>query len=181
MRTSDFVVVRTAPPAVGMEKAIRRAIAAIDPNQPVFLSRSMGALVADSFSGRRFILLLLAATALLALAMAAAGVYGVVSYSTSQRTAEIGIRIGGGSDATQHSRDGFPSGLRRGRSGLACGHRYCAGFRACAPRFPYGSGVGTPWQLLGCRRIGGRHRCDCVLDSARRATRTDPATALRQD
>src|SRR6185369_13260101 len=71
----------------------RRTIAAIDPNQPVFLSATMTALIADSVADRRFIMMLLAATAGLALIMSAAGVYGVISYTTSRRTQEIGIRV----------------------------------------------------------------------------------------
>lgn len=69
MRESAFVVVRTERPTGGMEKAIRRAIAALDPNQPVLLSVSMTALIADSVADRRFIMLLLAITACLALMM----------------------------------------------------------------------------------------------------------------
>ena len=76
-----------------MSPAIRRAIAALDPNQPVFLSARMRDFIADSVADRRFIVLLLAITGSLALAMSAAGVYGVISYTTSRRTQEIGIRM----------------------------------------------------------------------------------------
>ena len=61
--------------------------------QPVFLSASMRAFISDSIADRRFIMMLLAATAVLALLMAAAGVYGVVSYIASRRTHEIGVRL----------------------------------------------------------------------------------------
>ncbi len=69
MRTSAFLVVRTERPTGDLERAIRRTIAAIDPNQPVLLSVSMTTLIADSVADRRFIMLLLAVTAGLALAM----------------------------------------------------------------------------------------------------------------
>src|SRR6202030_2547260 len=82
MQKAAFLVVRTERPTGDLEKAIRRAIAAIDPNQPVLLSASMRALLADSVADRRFILTLLAITGCLALLMSAAGVYGVVSYTT---------------------------------------------------------------------------------------------------
>ena len=93
MQKSYFLVVRTERPAGEMGRAIRRAIAAIDPNQPVFLSASMRDLIADSVADRRFIMTLLAIMGCLALAMSAAGVYGVISYTTSRRTQEIGIRM----------------------------------------------------------------------------------------
>src|SRR5262249_20304613 len=93
MAQAAFLVTRTARPTGEMAQAIRRAIAGLDPNQPVFLSASMQELIADSVADRRFIVMLLAATGWLALAMAAAGVYGVMAYTTSRRTAELGIRI----------------------------------------------------------------------------------------
>jgi putative ABC transport system permease protein len=65
----------------------------VDPNQPVFLSATMSRLAADSVADRRFIMTLLAITGCLALLLSAAGVYGVVSYATSRRTQEIGLRM----------------------------------------------------------------------------------------
>ena len=78
---------------MGFDSAIRRAIAAVDQNQPVFITASMRAFISDSIADRRFIMILLAITAILALLMSAAGVYGVVSYATSRRTQEIGLRM----------------------------------------------------------------------------------------
>jgi ABC-type antimicrobial peptide transport system permease subunit len=85
--------VKTERPTSDLEKAIRRTTAAIDPNQPVFISASMRTLVADSVADRRFIMTLLAITGWLALLMSAAGIYGVISYTTGRTTQEIGIRL----------------------------------------------------------------------------------------
>src|SRR5260370_25077644 len=75
-----FLVVRTDRPAGDVEKDIRRAIASVDPNQPVFLSASMRTLLADSLADRRFLMSLLATVWVLALVMSIAGGYCVNSY-----------------------------------------------------------------------------------------------------
>jgi predicted permease len=93
LRKAIFLVVRTDRPVAGFDNAIRHAIAAVDPNQPVFIAASMRAFISNSIADRRFIMILLAITAGLALLMSAAGVYGVVSYATSRRTQEIGLRM----------------------------------------------------------------------------------------
>ncbi len=93
LERSYFLVVRTSRPTRDLEIGIRKAIAAVDPNQPVFLSASMRSLIADSLANQRFIMSLLVITAFLALAMSIAGVYGVTSYTTSRRTQEIGVRM----------------------------------------------------------------------------------------
>ena len=181
MRTSYFVVVRTRQPAEGLEKAIRRTIAAIDPNQPVFLSASMTALIADSVADRRFIMLLLAITAGLALMMSAAGVYGVISYTTSRRTQEIGIRIAIGAIP----RDVLVLVLRQGfltvAIGLAIGlsmafvatdslHSFLPGLESTNPSHL--------WIAAGLVALTAGVACGIP---ARRATRIDPMSALRQE
>ena len=93
LQKAVFLVVSSDRPDIDIQKAVRQIIASIDPNQPIFLSATMQSLIDDSLADRRFIMLLLALTGCLALAMAAAGVYGVATYVTSRRTQEIGIRI----------------------------------------------------------------------------------------
>ena len=87
------VALLTAVEPTSMATAVRNAVAAIDPEQPVFDISTIDERLAASVAPRRFNLLLLTSFALLAMLLAGAGIYGVVSYSVVQRTHEVGIRM----------------------------------------------------------------------------------------
>jgi predicted permease len=181
MQSSAFLVVRTARASGDPEKAIRRTIASIDPNQPVFLSASMTALIADSVADRRFITMLLAATACLALVMSAAGVYGVVSYTSSRRTPEIGIRMAVGATPGDVLALVFRQGFRTVAFGLVTGLAAGLGAMRSLRGFLAGLESADPahiWITAGLVAVTGGLACWLP---ARRATRIDPMSALRQE
>ncbi|MFI5072511.1 MAG: FtsX-like permease family protein, partial [Terriglobales bacterium] len=176
-----FLVVRTNRPAGDMEKAIGRAIASVDPNQPVFLSTSMRTLINDSLADRRFIMISLAITGCLALAMSLAGVYGVTSYIVSRRTQEIGIRMALGA----------PRGkvqvlvLRQGFSAAAVGLLIGTGLTVALTHVLRGLVAG-----LESANLAGALAAFVVISltaaiacwlPARRASRIAPMAALRED
>jgi putative ABC transport system permease protein len=178
---AQFLVVRTNRPVGDMEKSIRRAIAGVDPNQPVFLSTSMRTLVADSLADRRFIMSLLGVTGCLALAMAGAGVYGVTSYVTSRRTQEMGVRMALGATPRHIETLFFRQGFLTASMGLALGlsltlmlmrflRSVVAGFESGSP----GPGLIAVAVVLITTALA------CWLP-ARRASRIDPMAALRKD
>ena len=73
--------------------AVRRTIAQLDPEQPVYMVRTLDTALADSVSRRRISMILLGIFAGVALALASVGVYGIMSYTVAERTHEIGIRM----------------------------------------------------------------------------------------
>lgn len=118
---ADFLVVRAQHPNAELAQAVRRAVAAADPNQPVLLSATMSTLIGDSIADRRFLYLALSVTGLLALLLAAAGVYGVVSHAASRRTREMGIRMAIGARPRHIVALVFGQGMRPVLLGSAAG------------------------------------------------------------
>jgi putative ABC transport system permease protein len=181
LENAAFLVVKSDQPAGEMERAIRGSIAQVDPNQPVFLSASMQTLIADSLADRRFIMGLLAITGCLALAMAAAGVYGVATYVTSRRTQEIGLRMALGGTRSEVEALIFGQGFRSAAMGLGIGllstlilMRVAGGL---LPGLKFGNfgNVGIEAGLVSLTVAVA-----CWLP-ARRASKIDPMFALRQE
>jgi putative ABC transport system permease protein len=181
MQSAAFLVIRTGRAPGELARAVRRAIAAIDPNQPVFLSATMRELIADSIADARFIMILLAAMGCLALVMATAGAYGAISYTTSRRTDEIGIRMAIGATPRNILSLIFRQGFFTVAIGLVAG----IGAASVTVRFGKGllPGLGSShpasiWIAVALMFTTAAIAC---WIPARHATRTEPISALRQE
>jgi putative ABC transport system permease protein len=175
------VVMRTAGEPLAQAAALRQAIAAIDPGQPVVKPRSMEDNVATSVAQPRFRTWLIVLFAGLALLLAAVGIYGVLSYSVTQRTREIGIRVALGAERRHVLRTVVGEGLRFTLLGVALGvagglavTRVLQGFLFGVSAFDPGAFVGAAVLLVGVAVVAS-------LMPARRATRVDPLVALRSE
>lgn len=178
---SVVLVVRTHRPAAEVSKAIRAAVASVDPKQPVFLSATLSTLIGDSIADRRFVMTLLAITGSLALLLAAAGVYGVISYATSLRTQEIGVRMAlGAAPSNVHSLI-FRQGMLLAGAGAAIGLVLALTLTRILRTVLIGlTSLDAPVIALALTLVIVTASIACWVP-ARRATRVDPMLALRQD
>jgi len=178
---AEFVVVRSSRPAAEVENDVRKAIAVVDPDQPVLLSGSMESFVADSIADRRFIMALLTVTAVLALVIAAAGVYGVTLFATSRRTQEIGIRIALGATSGNIHRLIFRQGFMPVGLGLATGLVFSLALMRILHGLIAGLDSANPLRIAAAAFVATTAAALACWIPTRRATTVDPVAVLRED
>ncbi len=175
------LVLRTSAPTAGVSRDIRGLVARLNPNVPVADVRPLEAIVSASTLDSRSLVIVFAAFGATALLLAAIGIYGVVSYSTAQRTYEIGVRIALG--ATRRSIFGLTLGqsLRLALAGLGLGTLVALGVTRTLAAFLYGTTPTDPATFAGVALLLLATALLAGFLPARRAASIEPRSALRVD
>ena len=175
------VSVKTTTGEAAALTAMRDALGGIDPSLAVFRPRTMDETIAESMAGTTYQTALLAVFAVLALVLAAVGIYGVMSYGVSQRAHEIGVRMAIGASPGAVMKLILSEGLRLVVIGLALGVAGAFALTRSLSSLLYGVGSGDPLTFAGVAAVLALVALAACAVPARRAMRVDPMLALRQE
>jgi ABC-type antimicrobial peptide transport system permease subunit len=178
---SMYVVVRTTNDPASMAAAVTSEVRALEPNAPVYDVKSMEQWLSESLARRRFSMLMLGLFAVVAMLLAAVGIYGVMSYTVEERTREIGIRVALGA----RTRDVLNLVVRRGIAlaaiGVGIGLAGAVALTRLMASLLFGVGATDPLTFALIALLLMLVALLACYVPARRATKVDPMIALRYE
>jgi putative ABC transport system permease protein len=178
---TSWLVARTAGDPEAMIQSLRRAVHAVDPDQPLSQIAKMDRLISDSMAQRRLQMVLLGAFAALAVLLAATGLYGVLAHTTARRKVEIGLRLALG------ARPGEVVGLFVGKgmaavaTGAAIGLVGALVLSRVIASLLYGVSARDPLTFIAVPLVVGAIGLLAAWIPARRTSSIDPAITLRSE
>jgi len=176
-----FVMVRTADDPAQIVSAVRREILSLDKNVPIFDLRTMEDRCADATSRTRFSAVLLGVFSILALVLAAVGIYGVMSYAVSGRTREIGVRMALGAQPGNVLGLVMRDGIIVTAASIALGLAFASAATRVLGSQLYGVGTTDTPTFVGVSLLLGAVALVASYIPARRAMKVDPMVALRYE
>jgi putative ABC transport system permease protein len=176
-----WVVVRTKGDPTSLSAAVRQTVRDIDNDLPAFAMTPLTTVVEESVAQRRFSMLLLSAFAGIALFLAAVGLYGVVAYTVSQRTQEIGLRVAIGAQPRDVLRMVVGGGMKLALAGVAIGIVCALGLANVVATMLFQVTPFDPVSYSATSIVLLIVAALACYFPARRATRVDPIVALRQE
>ena len=179
--SSMGIAIRTRPDPMSLAPAAREAVLSVDNAQPVHDVRTLDELVSMNHGFLRFPMLLVWTFATLALLLAAIGIFGVMSYSASQRTHEMAIRMALGAGRRDVLKLMIGEGLRITLIGVAVGLGVALGFSRLIASYLYGVSAYDPMTFFGVAAVLVCVALIACYIPARRAMRVDPMAALRYE
>ncbi|MGE0130003.1 MAG: ABC transporter permease [Blastocatellales bacterium] len=177
----SLAVRASAGDPLALSSAVRAAVQSVDRNQPVYSIRTMRQIVAESVSPRRLTLLLMGVFAAVALSLAAAGIYGVMSYAVAQRTHELGIRLALGAQAGDVLKLIIGQGLKLAVTGVGIGLAGALALTRLMQDLLFGVQAADPLTYGVIALLLTVVALLACWIPARRATKVDPMIALRCD
>jgi putative ABC transport system permease protein len=175
------LVLRTGPDPLSLVPAVRAGVAGPTADQPIFGVQSMEQIISGSLAERRLTMLLLVVFSSTALVLAAVGLYGVISYTVSWRTHELGVRMALGASGRGVMRLVLREGMALAALGTAAGMAAALPLMRFLANLLYGVGPGDPVNLGAVSLLlTGVALLACYVP-ARRAVKVDPIVALRYE
>jgi putative ABC transport system permease protein len=175
------LVVRSETDAVALAGAVKGRVWQVDGLIPVTRARTMVEVMGESVEARRFNMLLLGVFAAVAMLLAAVGIYGVMSYTVTQRTREIGVRIALGARSRDVIRMVVGRGMLLTSIGAAAGLALSFALTRLMSGMLFGVGAKDPLTFaIVSLLLAGVALLACYIP-ARRAAKVDPMVALRTE
>jgi putative ABC transport system permease protein len=175
------ILARTSSDPLALVSTIHRELQQMDPELPMAAVSTMDQLLADSLSRSRFTMLLLVIFSGVALVLACVGIYGLIAYSVTQRTQELGIRIALGAQRRDVLRLVLAQGTRLTLLGVAIGVLAALALSRLLATLLFAVSATDPLTFAGVAALLAIAALAACLIPARRATYVDPIVALRYE